>query len=410
MVFVRGRNRTQNRHCSINVNRGPPNLASTEYKSTGVDYDVLDAAKRKALESASQTKMKYEYGEDIFPHSRGESAYVFKVNGESKLAPVLECLGTKSAIAREYMEAGGPDLFRNVGFDAVAAIVNDLISVGALPLVLNAYFATGSAEWYSDRDRHAHLIAGWSDGCLEAGAAWGGGESPTLSGLINEYDIEIAGSAVGFIPEEREPILGEDLAPGNEIVFVESTGIHTNGASLVRSIANRLPEGYRTKLPSGREFGAAVLDRSALYANMVAEIIKSEDIKVNYYSHITGHGLRKVMRADKSFTYRIESLPEVPEILSEICRFAGMDTRTAYGTLNMGIGFAIYCAEGHGQRIVEIAKRHGRHAEIVGHVEEGPKRVILEPLGIEFNEDELQLRHRPAATTVETRDARAKRR
>jgi len=373
-------------------------LSVMDYESAGVDYDVLDAAKRSALEAASRTITrssfyKHAYGAPL-PQSHGEPAFVFRANGASTLATVLECLGTKSVIARQYADAGGPNLFHHVGFDAVAAIVNDLACVGALPLVINAYFATGSPDWYRDRARYASLLAGWEDGCSAAGAVWGGGESPSLSGLVNEQDIEIAGSAVGFIPPDQEAILGQDLGPGDEIVFISSTGIHTNGASLVRAIAERLPKGYRTLLPNGRELGEAVLDRSALYVELVAELGRCHDVRVTYYSHTTGHGLRKLMRADKELTYRIETLPlPVPAILSEIRRYAGMDDRTAYGTLNMGVGFAVFCAAGHAGRVVDIARNQGLRAALAGRVEDGAKRVILEPLGVTFEEDQLQLRH-----------------
>lgn len=363
-------------------------MALTEYEAAGVRYDVLDAAKRVALEAASTTQIRW--GPTPLAESRGESAFVFRVNG-STMATVLECLGTKSVIARAYAEAGGPDLFKNIGFDAVSSVVNDLVSVGALPLVVNAYFATGSADWYKDEQRHQRLLEGWRDGCSAAGAVWGGGESPTLSGLVVDEEIEIAGSAVGFVPPDQDPILGSELAPGDEIIFVQSTGLHANGSSLVRKIAHDLPSGYRTPLPSGRELGEAVLDRSAMYVELVAAL-GSDDVNVTYYSHITGHGLRKLMRANKSHTYRIHTLLDVPEVLSEIQRYAQMDERAAYSTLNMGIGFVVFCAAGHGARVVEIAKGCKLAAVVAGEVESGPRRVFIQPLGLTFEENELQLR------------------
>lgn len=371
-------------------------MASTDYESAGVNYDVLDAAKRTALASAARTRINHAHGTAL-PESRGQSAFVFRANGSSTLATVLECLGTKSVIAREYMDAGGPNLFDHVGFDAVASIINDLVSVGALPLVLNAYFATGSADWYSDPARFERLVAGWEEACLASGAVWGGGESPTLTGLVHPEDIELAGSAVGVIPPGKEPVLGQEIAHGNEIVFIGSTGLHTNGASLVRKIADRLPDGYRTRLESGRELGEAVLDKSALYAELVAELGQS-DIGVTYYSHITGHGLRKLMRANKDVTYLIERLPlDVPEVLSFICEAGEIDTRTAYGTLNMGVGFVVFCAAGDGHKVVDVAEGVGFRASVAGHVTPGPRQVILQPLGITFCDDELQLGHETAS-------------
>lgn len=371
-----------------------------KYESVGVDYDILDAAKRASLEAAlstatpanGRTSLSRIDGSPIMA-SQGESAFAFTVKGDT-FATVLECLGTKSVVAREYADATGENCFEEIGIDAVAAIVNDLICVGALPLTVHAYFSTGAASWYHDMKRFAALVEGWRRGCEISGAVWGGGESPTLPGLVDERDIELAGSAVGFVPGGK-PLLGDDLAPGDEIVLVASSGLHSNGSSLVRSIAKQLPEGYNHKLPSGRSFGQAALTPSEIYAPLIAELLDPAAelrVKVSYLSHITGHGLRKLMRADKELTYRIAALLPVPEFLAELVRWADMDSRSAYGTLNMGNGFAIYCRPGDGAKVVERARAHHGNAILAGAVEEGPRRVILEPLGVTFEADELKLR------------------
>src|SRR6202044_300903 len=115
---------------------------------------------------------------------------------------------------------------------------NDLCCVGALPLVANAYFATGASEWYAHAERAGALLEGWQRACLDAGCVWGGGESPSLSGLVAEPDIELAGAAVGALPAGRSAILGEQLQAGDEIVLVGSNGLHANGASLARMLAD----------------------------------------------------------------------------------------------------------------------------------------------------------------------------
>jgi len=362
-----------------------------QYESAGVDYDVLDAGKREALASAALTPASAlaRLGGEAIAESRGEPAFAFR-HGRETFATVLECLGTKSVLARRYQDAGGPNLFRNVGIDTVAAIVNDLVCVGALPLVVHAYFATGSAGWYADRERFAALVEGWRAGCEQAGAVWGGGESPTLPGLVAEPDIELAGSAVGVVPGGRA-ILGRELEPGDEIVLLASSGLHSNGASLVRSVADQLPEGLRTRLPSGVEFGAAALTPSLVYVPVIDALLR-EPVTITYLSHITGHGLRKLMRADRELTYRIEALPEVPEFLAELAERAGMDARAAYGTLNMGVGFAVFCRPGDGEPVVRAAAGLGYAALVGGRVEEGPRQVVLEPLGVTFGAAELELR------------------
>ena len=155
-----------------------------EYRRSGVDYDVLDDVKREAIALAAATAplLAASSGAEV-SESRGSSAYVFEVNGTT-LALVVEGLGTKSIIASDYLEATGVSRFADIAQDAVAAIVNDVISVGANPLVVTAYFATGDAAWYGQRDRSLDLLNGWRKACEEAGAVWGGGESPALPGIV----------------------------------------------------------------------------------------------------------------------------------------------------------------------------------------------------------------------------------
>ncbi|MFN2587933.1 MAG: AIR synthase related protein [Actinomycetota bacterium] len=361
------------------------------YAEAGVDYEVLDAAKRVAMSAARATSGQLrKHGGAAADESRGEPAFLFSL-GDRRLAFVLECLGTKSLLARQYQDETGADLFHAIGVDAVAAIVNDLCCVGALPLVVNAYFATGGPEWYADRERFGSLTAGWAHACEAAGAAWGGGESPSLAGLVSEHDVEIAGSAVGHVPPGGEPILGKDLAPGDEIVLLASTGLHANGASLVRKLAAELPDGLRSKLPGGEDLGRAALAASAIYVSVVRTLLEQR-VPVTYLSHITGHGLRKVMRADRDLTYRITSLPDVPELFTFMTEHLGMSDADSYGTFNMGAGFAVYCRRGSAHDVVAIAGERGHAAVVAGTVEEGDRRVVVEPRRVEYSSAALSLR------------------
>jgi phosphoribosylformylglycinamidine cyclo-ligase len=369
---------------------------SDAYRSAGVDYEALDAGKRSALtEALATSELLRAAGGQALDESRGEPAFVFEAGGR-QLAFVVEGLGTKSIIARQVQDELGFDGFGGVAYDTVAAIVNDLICVGALPLVVNAYFATGSSDWYDRRERHEALLAGWRDACADAGATWGGGESPSLPGLVQPHDIELAGSAVGMVPEGRHAILGRDLRPGDEIVLVASSGLHANGASLARAVASRLQHGYATPLPSGRPFGEALLDRSVLYAGLVRALLASS-VEVNYLSHITGHGLLKLMRPRRELTYRITWLPPVPEVLEFLVTQAEMSPAAAYSTFNMGCGFAVYCAAGSGSEVVQTAERLGVSAGLAGVVEDGPRRVLLEPVGVVFESGDMDLTPRGAA-------------
>src|SRR3984893_15971835 len=191
---------------------------SATYRAAGVDYEALDAGKRLAMAKAlSPSPLLAERGGRAVDGSRGEPAFVFELDGRA-FAFVVEGLGTKSLIARQVLETLGVNRFAEVAYDTVAAILNDLCCVGALPLVVNAYFATGASDWYLQRERSVSLLEGWRRACVDAGCVWGGGESPSLPGLLDERDIELAGAAVGAVPKGRAPILGEALAPGDEIV------------------------------------------------------------------------------------------------------------------------------------------------------------------------------------------------
>jgi phosphoribosylformylglycinamidine cyclo-ligase len=360
------------------------------YSSAGVDYEALDAGKRGALTEALATSALLEtHGGLALDASRGEPAFVFELGGRT-FAFVVEGLGTKSIIARQVEELLGVNAFGNVAYDTVAAIVNDLCCVGALPLVVNAYFATGSSEWYERRDRHGALLAGWRRACEDAGATWGGGESPSLPDLVHGPDIELAGSAVGAVPPRRRPILGEALRAGDEIVLVDSNGLHANGSSLARLIAGRLDQGYATPLASGRSFGEALLDPSAIYVGLVRALLESE-VEVHYLSHITGHGLLKLMRPRRELTYTITSLPDVPEVLTFLVEQAQMSPSAAYSTFNMGCGFAVYCAGGAGETVVGVASELGLGAHVAGSVTDGPRRVILEQAGVKFGSGDMDL-------------------
>jgi phosphoribosylformylglycinamidine cyclo-ligase len=367
-----------------------PEGRSSAYTSAGVDYRTLDAGKRNALTEALATSAQLAARRGrALDESRGEPAFVFEIGGQT-LAFVLETLGTKSIIARQLEDQLGTQGFEHVAYDTVAAIVNDLCCVGALPLVVNAYFATGSSEWYGDEERQLALLTGWRRGCVDAGAVWGGGESPSLADLIAADEIELAGSAVGLIPRDRSPVLGAELAAGDEIVIVASSGLHTNGASLARMVATGLPHGYLTPMPSGRAFGEALLDPSLIYTKLVEQLLGT-GIAIRYLSHITGHGLLKLMRPRRELTYRIDRLPPVPEVLEFLVEQTGMDSADAYSTLNMGCGFAVYCAAGTGPTVVDMAGQLGLSAEVAGRVEAGPRRVILAPVDVVFEGEALDL-------------------
>lgn len=360
------------------------------YRAAGVDYEVLDRAKRDAIEAALATShLLQRRGGLAIDESRGEPAFVFEIDGAA-LAVVTECLGTKSLAARTVFESSGVDHFEAIGFDTVAAIVNDVVCVGALPLVVNAYFATGAPSWM-EGSPYSSLVAGFRRGCEVAGTTWGGGETPTLSGIVDADQIDLAGAAIGRVPADRRPLLGGELSAGDQIVLLASSGIHTNGISLARQAAESSSAGWDAVLATGQSFAEALLTPSNIYVPFVEQLFAA-GAHPSYLTHITGHGWRKLMRPNRDLTYRIADLPRVPEVISFIIGELALDDSAAYGTFNMGAGFAVYCREADVDTVLNTAAQVSLEATVAGVVENGPREVRIDPINVNYTSESLNLR------------------
>lgn len=365
--------------------------SSLTYAAAGVDYEPVDALKRLAQSAARQTAPELaRLGFADVAASRGEPAYVVDC-GDFYLATVLEDLGTKNLVADAMRSLAGRTFYDHLAQDTVAMIVNDLACVGAQPVVVSAYFAAGDAAWFTDEERAADLARGWAHACRLAGATWGGGESPALPGVICTGTAELAGAAVGIIRPKSRLVLGDRLAPGDVIVLIRSAGIHANGLTLARAIAEGLPDGYASPLPDGRRLGEALLDPTPIYAGAVEGLFEA-GVDVHYLAAITGHGWRKLMRAAPELTYVVDTLPPVPPVLHFLQESGGVPDAEAYATWNMGAGLAIFCPAGGAPAALAAAARSGFDALIAGDVEAGPRRVLIGPLGLEYGADSLRVR------------------
>jgi phosphoribosylformylglycinamidine cyclo-ligase len=364
---------------------------SDRYASAGVDYSRVDALKLLAQRSALGTATHLaRHGATEVSASRGESAYVMEIGGVL-IASITECLGTKALIADAVRPLTGRTHYDTIAQDTVAAAVNDLISVGATPVSVHAYWAAGGSDWFSDVPRMHDLVRGWQAACDTCAVSWGGGETPALNGVVAQNRIDLAASCVGIVKSRDRLTLGDKLAAGDAIVLLGSSGIHANGVSLARQLADRLSEGYATKVNDDRSFGEALLDPTYLYAP-VTEALFAAGIVPHYSVNITGHGWRKLMRHKSQLTYRIKTLPTVPPVLSFLQRQLTMNDREAYGTFNMGAGFAVFVRPADVARVVEIAASFKIPALDAGRVESGAKQVIIEPLRVTFAAEDLQLR------------------
>jgi phosphoribosylformylglycinamidine cyclo-ligase len=173
--------------------------------------------------------------------SRGESAYVVDV-GPFYLASIVECLGSKALVADEMQRLTGRSYYASIAQDTIAMAINDLITVGATPLVVQAYWAAGGSAWFADAARAEALVAGWKAACDQLPGRLGRRRDPALAGIVAEGRIDLAASCTGLVHPKRRLSLGDALAPGDAIVLLESSGIHANGVSLARELAKRLPE------------------------------------------------------------------------------------------------------------------------------------------------------------------------
>ena len=361
------------------------------YDQAGVVYEAIDPLKVAAQRAAASTAghlASHGFAEVIA--SRGESAYVVDV-GPFYLASIVECLGSKAIVADDMQRLTGRSWYEAIAQDTIAMAVNDLITVGATPLVVQAYWAAGGSDWFADAERARALVAGWKAACDACGVAWGGGETPALAGIVESGRIDLAASCTGIVSPKTRLSLGDALAAGDAIVLLGASGIHANGLSLARKLVDRLPAGYLTEVAPGLCYGEALLAPTVLYAP-VTEALARAGIVPHYAANITGHGWRKLLRHPSAWTYRIDTVPPVPAVLDYIRRHAGLDTAEAYGTFNMGAGFALFVGQDDAAATVEVSRRCGVPAWLAGRVETGPKRLLVEPLGLDFGADALHLR------------------
>jgi phosphoribosylformylglycinamidine cyclo-ligase len=365
------------------------------YTGVGVDYDAMDPFKRAAQLAARKTNgniSRLNGGEfQVFEPSRGESAFLIEA-AKCFFAHVEEGLGTKNRVADAMYPLTGRSYYDQIAQDTVAMIVNDMITVGALPLSVAMHLAVGESAWFEDTKRSGDLILGWKRACDLAGCAWGGGETPTLKDIIAPGECVLSGSAFGIVKPKGNLIEAKSIAHGDAIIFIESSGIHANGLTLARKIAERLPEGYLTRLQDGRTYGEALLDPTHIYVRLV-EVCFKIGLPIDYAVNITGHGWRKLMRATQPFAYIIEKMPPESPLFDFIQHHGSVDDREMYGNFNMGAGFALYVPETHAIRVAAVASSLGLYAWRAGYIERSQqKKVVIRPKNLEYLGETLQVR------------------
>lgn len=361
------------------------------YSQVGDNYDTKDPIKKLAQDAARATSINLtNSGYPEVSQSRGESAFVWR-QGRQFMASVIEGLGTKNLIADEMRETTRKTYYDVIAHDTVATIINDLITVGAKPLVVHAYWAIEDNKWLADELRMRDLISGWKDACNIAGATWGGGETPTLKQVVVKGAAEFAGSAIGIIKSKKRLITDDRLRHGDRIILIKSNGINANGISLTRAVAKRLPKGYATKLSDGSYYGEALLTKSNIYASLIQDLL-DEGINLHYVSNITGHGLRKVMRARGEFSYIIEKIFDPQEVFNFVQKHANLDDFEMYQTYNMGMDYALFVTPKDAKKTLSIIKKNKFIGLDGGYIEKGEKQVVITPKNLTYSGSTLDLR------------------
>jgi phosphoribosylformylglycinamidine cyclo-ligase len=360
------------------------------YAKTGVDYKTLDPFKVMAQEAALRTSRFLREGSSVVEESRGESVFLIE-RPDCYLAHVVEGLGTKNLVADAVYTMRGITNYDRIAQDTVAMIVNDMITLGAMPLSIAMHLAVGDPDWLLDERRGRELCAGWANACEESRAVWGPGETPMLKDIVIPGTVVLSGSAQGIIEKKERRIRPEKISHGDAIVFLESSGIHANGLTLARKIAAKLPQGYTTIMDNGRPYGQALLDPTLIYVGVVDDCLNA-GIDIHYAVNVTGHGWRKFMRAKQPFTYMIDTMPALPPIFDFLRTHGPIEEKEAYGTLNMGVGFALYVPEKDVDTVVGLANANFLTAFRAGHIERGDKKVVIAPKDIIFEADSLELR------------------
>lgn len=369
---------------------------SLTYADAGVNYDSMDPFKRMAQLAGRETANNIQRLNDgefrEVEMSRGESVYLIEA-AKSYFAHVEEGLGTKNLVADAMYRLTGKSYYDHIAQDTVAMIVNDMITLGALPLSVAMHLAVGDSSWFDNQERCRDLVEGWKNACDLARCVWGCGETPTLKGVVMPETVVLSGSAIGLVKPKERLITADNIQPGDAIVLIESSGIHANGLTMARKIADSLPGGYLTLLGNECTYGEALLAPTHVYVGLVEDCLVS-GVRVHYAINITGHGWRKLMRATQPFTYHITKLPPVPLIFSFLQQHGPISDEEAYATFNMGAGFALIVPDREVEHVAEIAIRHGFITTLAGHVEDSAdkKRVVIEPKNIVFEADTMTIR------------------
>ena len=339
-----------------------------DYKNAGVDieagYQSVELMKKYVKET-----MRPEVLGGLGGFSGAFSLSAIKNMEKPTLVSGTDGVGTKLKLAFIM------DKHDTVGIDCVAMCVNDIACAGGEPLFFLDYIACGK----NYPEKIATIVKGVADGCKQAGAALIGGETAEMPGFYPMDEYDLAGFAVGVV-DEKDLITGESIKPGDTLIGIASSGVHSNGFSLVRRIFDMTAESLNTYYDElGTTLGEALLAPTKIYVKALKSV-KDAGVTIKGCSHITGggfyeniprmlpEGVRAVVKKDSY---------EVPPIFELMRRTGNLEEKMMYNTYNMGLGMVLAIDPADVDKIIAALEAAGEKAYVVGHVEQGEKGVTV---------------------------------
>lgn len=340
-----------------------------DYKNAGVDIEAGYKAVELMKEHIAGT-MRSEVLTDIGGFSGAFSMEAFKTMEQPTLVSGTDGVGTKLKVAFEM------DRHDTVGIDCVAMCVNDIACAGGEPLFFLDYIACGKNE----PEKIASIVSGVANGCKQSGAALIGGETAEMPGFypVDEYDL--AGFAVGVV-DRKNMITGKTIAKGDVLVGIASSGIHSNGYSLVRKVFEMKKESLDKTYESlgGKSLGETLLTPTVIYVKAL-RTIKEGGVTIKGCSHITGGGfyenIPRMLPENAHANIKVGSY-EIPPIFDMLAKEGNISKEIMYNTYNMGIGMLLAVDAADADKTVALAEQAGEKAYIIGEISEGEKGISL---------------------------------
>lgn len=339
-----------------------------DYKHAGVDIEAGYKSVELMKEHVKKT-LRPEVLTGLGGFSGAFSMERFKQMEKPTLVSGTDGVGTKLKLAFLM------DKHDTIGIDCVAMCVNDIACAGGEPLFFLDYIACGK----NYPEKIADIVKGVAEGCLQSDAALIGGETAEHPGLMPEEEYDLAGFAVGIV-DEKDMITGQDLKAGDVLIGVASSGVHSNGFSLVRKIFEMTKESLDTYYDElGKTLGEALLTPTRIYVKAMKSM-KDAGVKVKACSHITGGGfyenIPRMLKDDTVAVIEKNSYP-IPPIFTLMAKKGNVDEQMMYNTYNMGLGLVIAVDPAQADAAIAAIAAAGEKAYRVGSIEAGEKGVIL---------------------------------